>query len=56
MSCLLEIGWISGGRGICQGESGSPLFYLDPSSNKYILVGITSFTNAAGGGRTGAQK
>ena len=53
---LLEIGWISGGKGICQGDSGGPLYYLDPSSNKYILVGITSFTNAAGCGRTGAQK
>jgi hypothetical protein len=49
-------GWSSGGKGICQGDSGGPLFYLNPSTNKYVLVGVSSFTSASGCGLTGPQK
>ena len=49
-------GWSSGGKGTCQGDSGGPLFYLNPSTNKYVLVGVTSFTSSNGCGLNGAQK
>jgi secreted trypsin-like serine protease len=46
----------TGGKGTCQGDSGGPLYFLEPSLNKYVLVGIVSFGNAAGCGLSGAQK
>ena len=49
-------GNLSGGKGVCSGDSGGPLFYLEPSTNKYVLTGVISFTNSAGCGLTGAQK
>ncbi len=49
-------GWSSGGKGTCQGDSGGPLFYLNSSTNKYVLVGVTSFGSSSGCGLTGPQK
>jgi len=42
-------GNVYGGQGVCQGDSGGPLYYNN------VLVGITSFTNAAGCGLSGPQ-
>jgi secreted trypsin-like serine protease len=49
-------GNLSGGKGVCSGDSGGPLYYLEPSTNKYVLAGVISFTNSAGCGLSGAQK
>jgi hypothetical protein len=47
---LINKGWSSGGKGICTNDYGGPLYYLDPSTNKHILAGITSFRSSGGCG------
>ena len=45
-SIQLCAGEYNGGKGICFGDSGGPLYVLDTINNKtkYVLAGITSFT------------
>jgi len=40
---MICAGLATGGKDACQGDSGGPLFARDPSTNKYVQLGIVSW-------------
>jgi len=49
-------GMFTGGKGVCNGDAGGPLYYLDTAQNKYFIVGITSIRSSNGCGASGNQQ
>jgi len=43
------------GKDTCKGDSGGPLLYVDPESNRYTLVGVISYGDTCGNGKPGVN-